>query len=56
VVASMQMPSREIVLAVKQQQELRTKLLSSSETPDVEPPKWSAPHSQVEPSVRFIVV
>lgn len=56
VVASMQMPSREILVALKQQQQLRAELLSSSEKAVAEPPKWSAPHSRIDPRVQFIAV
>jgi hypothetical protein len=56
VVASVQMPAREILVALKQQQQLRTELLSSSEKPVAEPPKWSAPSTRIDPRVQLIAV
>jgi hypothetical protein len=49
-------PPREVLVALKQQRQLRAELLSSSDAPVAEPPKWPAPHSRVEPTVQIIVV
>ncbi|MDB6057195.1 MAG: hypothetical protein JWO95_1039 [Verrucomicrobiales bacterium] len=56
VVASVQVPAREILVALKQQQQLRTELLSSSEKPVAEPPKWSAPSTRIDPQFQLIAV
>jgi hypothetical protein len=54
--ASSSAPSRDMLIALKQQGQLRAELLSSSETPVAEAPKWPAPHSRVRPAVQIIVV
>jgi hypothetical protein len=56
-VASSPIPSRETLVALKQQRQLRAELLSAAnEIPPAEPPKLSAPHSRINPKVQIIVV
>lgn len=51
--ATVAAPSREVLMALKQQRQLRAELLSASDVPVAEPPKWSAPHSRVGPAVTL---
>ena len=40
--------SREVIMAMKQQLEFRAELMSANDKPVAEPPKFSAPQSQIE--------
>lgn len=56
-VAASPAPSRETLVALKQQRQLRAELLSAaSEVPVAEPPKLSAPHSRINPAIQIIAV
>lgn len=40
--------SREVMMALKQQQRFQAELMSANDTPVAEPPKFSAPQSRIE--------
>lgn len=48
--------SREVLMAVKQQLQLREELMSANDMPAVEPPKMSAPQSGLKPSIQIMAV
>lgn len=55
-VAKAPVESREVLMALKQQSQLREELMSATDMPAAEPPKMSAPQSGLKPSVQAMAV